>query len=245
MMNPLVSVVTVVYNSVTSIEATIESVLSQSTDKFEYIIIDGGSTDGTLNLIEKYKNRLSYFVSEKDNGIYSAMNKGVNVAKGDYCIFMNSGDAFCHPNVLSEISPVLKSMANGIVYGDVMTVRKEGVPVLKRAEEPGNKHRMYFCHQSAFACTHLLKKFPFDETYKMSADFKFFKQCYQHHIPFVHVPIPIAVFNLHGISKVQRLRGLRENIRVISENDRGFEKIRLLLRILPSYLFKQVRSWLS
>lgn len=243
--SPLVSVITVVYNNVAFIEKTINSVLSQIFDDFEYIIIDGGSTDGTLEIIKKYQNNLSHLISEKDRGIYDAMNKGVNVSSGKYCVFMNSGDIFANVNVMSDFQRELFPIHSDVVYGDVITVDSNGCRNYKKAENPGNKHRMYFCHQSAFASTRLLRLFPFDTKYPMSADFKFFKTCFQKKYVFKYVPQPVAIFSLTGVSKVQRIRGLEENMRVIIDVDSGIERIRLLLRIFPSYFIQRIRRSIS
>lgn len=100
---PSISVITVSYNAVTSIEKTMLSVLNQIYDRVEYIIIDGGSVDGTLEVIQKYVDRLGYWVSEPDKGIYDAMNKGILNASGDWIIFMNCGDIFVDDNVLYSL----------------------------------------------------------------------------------------------------------------------------------------------
>ena len=88
------SIITINYNHIEGLKRTIDSVISQTSSNYEYIIIDGGSTDGSVNIIKEYKEHLVYWISEKDNGVYHAMNKGVAQAQGDYCIFMNSGDCF-------------------------------------------------------------------------------------------------------------------------------------------------------
>ena len=95
--NPTLSVITIVYNNVRDIERTMLSVLNQTHPNIEYIVIDGKSTDGTLQIINQYQNRIGKLISEKDEGIYDAMNKGLAVATGDYVIFMNSGDEFFEP----------------------------------------------------------------------------------------------------------------------------------------------------
>ena len=105
---PLISIVTISYNAVNLIEKTILSVVEQDTADFEYIVIDGGSTDGTVEVIRKYENAISYWVSESDKGIFDAMNKALSVAKGDWVIFMNSGDCFYNNHVLSEIAIYMK-----------------------------------------------------------------------------------------------------------------------------------------
>lgn len=101
--NPLISVVTVSYNAVLTIEQTILSVINQTYPHIEYIIIDGGSTDGTVDIIKKYANRIAYWVSEPDKGIYDAMNKGIRTAKGEWINFMNAGDLFYSKDTLEKV----------------------------------------------------------------------------------------------------------------------------------------------
>ena len=99
---PIISVITVCYNAVANIEETMLSVLNQRYDKVEYIVIDGGSKDGTLDVIKKYANKLAYWISEPDKGIYDAMNKGIAKATGDWINFMNAGDKFINEEVLNK-----------------------------------------------------------------------------------------------------------------------------------------------
>ena len=112
-----ISVVTVCYNSVDTIEETMLSVLNQTYSDVEYIIIDGGSTDGTVDIIKKYADRIAYWVSEPDNSIYDAMNKGIAVATGDYINFMNSGDSFASKDSISNVLTNIKEDID-IVFGD-------------------------------------------------------------------------------------------------------------------------------
>ena len=101
---PLVSIVTVVYNGENFLEETIKSVINQTYENIEYIIIDGGSTDGTVDIIKKYEDKINYWVSEKDAGIYDAMNKGIEAFKGDYINFLNAGDSYVNNEVLNRAS---------------------------------------------------------------------------------------------------------------------------------------------
>jgi acetyltransferase-like isoleucine patch superfamily enzyme len=111
------SVITVCYNSIDTIEKTIKSVISQSYKNFEYIIIDGGSTDGTVTLINKYKEHLAVFLTEPDNGIYDAFNKGIKLAKGDYIGILNSDDTY-NSNTLELVASYTLNQPNAIIYGD-------------------------------------------------------------------------------------------------------------------------------
>lgn len=113
---PLISVITICYNE-PNLEKTCESVANQTYKNFEWIVIDGGSKQETLDIFKKYQNKMDYFVSEKDNGIYHAMNKGLRQAKGKYAIFLNAGDFFYAPDVLKKV--VSCGLDKDIVYADI------------------------------------------------------------------------------------------------------------------------------
>ena len=117
---PLISIVTVSYNAATTIEQTILSVINQDFEDFEYIIVDGGSTDGTVDIIKKYQDKITLWVSEPDRGIYDAMNKGIRLAKGEWINFMNAGDSFSNENTLNTcIQAILKHSNIEVIYSDV------------------------------------------------------------------------------------------------------------------------------
>ena len=118
---PLVSVVTVVFNGEKYLEETIQSVINQTYDNVEYIIIDGGSTDGTLDIIKKYEDRIDYWVSERDRGIYDAMNKGIDLASGEWINFMNAGDGLDSYSILNEIFSNKINLKIGLIYGNTNT----------------------------------------------------------------------------------------------------------------------------
>lgn len=242
MSNKLFSVITVVRNDCHNITKTAESVLSQEAGLFEYIIIDGDSTDGTKDIIECFRPQLAFYLSEQDHGIYNAMNKGLAEANGEYVIFLNSGDRFVDSTVLSKTASALQDISADVVYGDVMLGKSDGGDFVKKAQPPTNCHRMYFCHQSSFVRREVIQAMPFDEKYQMSADFKLMKQLFLQKNRFYHLDFPVAFFDRNGISNTQRAKGLSENIKIINECDSGMERVRLLLRIIPSYFFALLRS---
>ena len=229
---PLFSIVTVTYNCESTIQNTIESVICQTDADYEYIIIDGNSSDDTLKQIAKYKQHITTLISEPDSGIYDAMNKGIALSNGEWILFLNSGDFFSNRGALGDVTEHLKESRGGgdIVYGDIYIDRKSE-RILKIASEPCNKHRMYFCHQSAFVRTEIMKKIGFDATLKMSADLLFFKTCYYAQYKFRHIPVPVVVYDRNGISNTNRIEGLRENLRVIRMIDRFPVNILYYLRL--------------
>lgn len=175
-MNFKISIVTVCFNASSTIEVTIKSVLSQTYKDIEYIIVDGKSNDETLKIINKYKKKITKIISEKDNGLYDAMNKGVKLVKGDYVIFLNADDKFKDKNVVEH---VVNSIENKVdyVYGDIeffypdeykfiRISRTTSLLELKKGNMPP--------HQGTFVRKELLEKFPFDLKYRSSADFDFF-----------------------------------------------------------------------
>lgn len=230
-----ITVVTVAYNAKEALQTTMQSIHEQDYPNIEYIIIDGGSTDGTADMLSSYTGRLDRWVSEPDRGIYDAMNKGVHYATGDYCIFMNAGDTFMSPTTVSRV--VRSGMSADVVYGFVM---KDGK--VKKALSPRNCHKMYYCHQCAFTRTQSLRDYPFDIRHSMSADFKQSKQLLLAGRTFRMLPYAIAVFDTSGISNRQRSKGLWDNITVICEVDTFIYKCRLLPRLFFTYLLCKLRG---
>ena len=171
---PLISVVTVSFNCVKNIEKTICSVINQTYKNIEYIIIDGGSTDGTLDIIKKYDRYISYWKSGPDKGIYDAMNKAIKIANGQWISFMNCGDLFYNENVLSEVFNSDTSEFD-VIYGSVQKNWGDGKKLIVYPDEVKSVE-MPFCHQSSFVKTQYMKEFLFDTHYKVVADRNFFIQ---------------------------------------------------------------------
>lgn len=235
MEQPLVTVITVCYNAREMLLRTMNSVWAQTYKHVEYVIVDGASTDGTLELLEEYGGRIDHWVSESDKGIYDAMNKGVSMAKGKWVIFMNAGDCFADNHVLENVFSVPRQA--DVIYGDVV---KGGV--VKKASSPRNAHRMFFCHQSVFVKIESLKAFPFDISHKMSADFKQMKQLWLAGKQFLQLDFPIADFDVQGVSNTNRAVGLWDNICVIREVDSCLEQLRLLPRLYFVWLSCRLRG---
>ena len=202
-----VTVITVTFNCVSVLEKTIQSVLSQTLKNIEYIIIDGGSTDGTVDLIEKYKSHLSFWCSEKDNGIFDAMNKGVAHANGEWVNFMNAGDLFYDENILETVFTKNDTSKYDFIFGDnVVSVDNREIYKLAHPffEAKGLFKRMGFNHQSVFVRTNLARKYPFDLQYKIAADYNMINKIYEHGGKPLYVNKPLSVTNLDGVSAKNR-----------------------------------------
>lgn len=212
-----ISIVTVCYNAVDTIEKTIKSVIYQSYDDIEYIIIDGGSTDGTINIIKKYSDQIAYWISEPDKGIYDAMNKGAQHASGKYIIYMNSGDTFVNSDVINDLSGAF-SKDSDIIYGDNIMIY-EGKSVYHKARFFSKKDtNLPFNHQSTLTKTELIKLNPFDLRYKIAGDYHFFFNRYIIGNSFQYIPLPIANYSMDGISQQNVIKTFREVCQIQKRN---------------------------
>ena len=197
----LFSIITINYNNCEGLRQTIGSVVSQTYDDYEYIVIDGGSTDESVNIVKSFSDKIDYWVSEKDRGIYHAMNKGVARAHGDYCIFMNSGDSFFDDMVLKYIADY--NPYEDIVVGRLVSNEKGQVLFAP----PRYQLSLYYLysgtipHQSSFIKTELLRQFPYDENLKIVSDWKFYVQAViLQNCSVKYVDDYVATFDLGGIS---------------------------------------------
>lgn len=231
----IVTIITVCRNHAKELERTIRSVESQTWQEKEYLVIDGASTDDTLDVIKAHEASITRWVSEPDQGIYDAMNKGVKMAQGEWVIFMNAGDTFAGDDTLQRVFG--NPLDADVIYGDV--IKGE---LVKKAEAPRNAHRMFYCHQSAFVRTSCLREYPFDIRHKMSADFKQVKQLFLSGKRFRQLDFPVANFDTQGVSNRNRSAGLYDNIQVIRETDRLWEQVRLLPRLWITYLICRIRG---
>ena len=174
MKNPKITVVTICYNAVNTIEKTILSVINQTYNNIEYIVVDGASTDGTMDIIKKYDDRIAKWVSEPDNGIYDAMNKGIDMATGEWINFMNAGDIFFSCFSISSAFDIVDTISADIIYGYQVHSYKYGKYVRIRLSLDRFRYCMPIGHPSTFVKTSLMKECKFDTNFKIAADYNFF-----------------------------------------------------------------------
>lgn len=210
------SVITVNFNNCEDFAKTINSVKNQMYDDFEYIVIDGGSTDGSLGVINENHELIDFWVSEPDYGIYDAMNKGIKVAHGEYCLFLNSGDTFYDDNVLRNVHNMLDA---DIVCGNAMLTvgRNQKWTAPDVVDEHFWRQRNSLCHQSVFIRTSIIKENLYDTHLKIVSDYKFFfyelvvnKRSYK------HINITICNYGCDGVSANHK-KSDEEKIKVVDE----------------------------
>lgn len=216
-MHPKISIITATYNSVKTLEQTILSVVGQTYSSIEYIIIDGGSTDGTVDLLKKYNDKIAYWISEPDEGIYDAFNKGVAHATGDYVQFLGSDDCLCNEFVIEKIANEIEISVDilcaGVWVVDEINRLQFWATGLKAIEE-GYDYTM-IPHQGMFTRRNLLLKHPFDVSYRIVADYLFFLTCYyDEKVHFKYIETPVAFFSMGGFSGELSVLLQEENNRV-------------------------------
>lgn len=202
MQRPLISIITVVLNSVETIERTINSIINQSFADYEYIIIDGGSNDGTLDIIRKYSNYISFWISESDKGIYDAMNKGIAHAKGQYIGILNSDDWYV-TNSLSAVANQIQNNPNiDIIYGNVLGYYSESNIVVANSDHTKLCKGNSIGHSAAFVRKECYLKRNYKINYKIGADYDFFLWCLVSNYTFMKIDENISYFTYNGVSSV-------------------------------------------
>jgi glycosyltransferase involved in cell wall biosynthesis len=234
-----ISVITVVRNGEKTLEQTILSVLNQTYSNIEYIIIDGASTDGTVDIIKRYERRLACWISEPDKGIYDAMNKGIDKATGVWTNFMNSGDYYYNNDVISSFVGRL-SGAVDVFYGDTLIRRVWGDLITKPLRLDTLKEHIPFCHQSCFTRTDLLKRIKFDLRYKICADYNFYYNLYQANMRFFYIPLTVSVFEAtDGVSSSNTLAMYKECCQIAGKKNSIVR--RMQFKLLWLYIFFRKR----
>lgn len=229
------SIITVNYNDAFGLERTIKSVLSQTFRDYEFIIIDGGSTDGSVDVIKKYVNHIDYWVSERDGGIYPGMNKGLRQAKGEYVNFMNGGDCYHSADVLEKIF-ALETDAD-IITGahsenGLRNVGKGGVTML-------DLYKWAIDHQASFIRREVALRHPYDEKYRIVSDWKFFIEALIFdNCSFCYTDNIVVDVDMKGISNTNFELDSKEREAVLKEllPERILQDYRLLASIHPDLL---------
>lgn len=219
---PVFSIITITYNASRWLEQTMLSILSQSYPNIEYIIIDGGSTDGTVDIIKQYASGISYWISEPDKGIYDAMNKGLQKATGDYVWFINAGDSLHTSDIVQRVATLVqkKKALPDIIYGETTIVDEEGRSLgLRRLKAPKKltwksfRMGMLVCHQSFITKRSIAPLY--DLTYRYSADFDWCIRCLKDSRKIYNTRLILSNFMDGGVSSTQRKDSLRERYEIM------------------------------
>jgi glycosyltransferase involved in cell wall biosynthesis len=233
----LLSVITVNLNNAKGLLNTIASVAVQKNANLEHIVIDGASTDGSREIINKYKTCFAYSISEKDSGIYQAMNKGIKAAKGDYVLFLNSGDTFTSADVIAQLQQNIKNTHADIYHTDIVLIDERKNHAYMH-HYPTSVDTKYFLNNTISHQTASIRKSLFDvlgyynENYKIASDWEFFLKASKAGYSFTHLSsINISNFTLNGMSANYQL-GLNEMQDVLTKQHP--ELISLAKKPLPS-----------
>ena len=208
----MIDIVTINLNNKKGLERTIKSVLTQTfANEINYIIIDGGSTDGSVDVIKKYEDYIDYWVSEPDNGIFNAFNKSLSHLKGDYVLFLNSGDYLASETIIEGVSKYLGE--HDILYGNLIVFNENGnhicnvreIAYIKEKLDESFFKRTAMPHQASFIRTDYQKEHPYDETFKIAGDWKFFREAImKNKCTYSTIPFAISYYNEDGISSKNR-----------------------------------------
>ena len=231
------SIITINYNNASGLRRTIESVVNQTSLEFEYIVIDGASTDGSIEIIKEYKEKITFWVSEPDTGIYNAMNKGIHAAKGTYCQFLNSGDSLVTPNVTRKM--LFNLPDSSIVIGNMLKKLTSGK--ILRDKGTGNEKPTFLTfytgtlnHSCAYIKRSLFDKYGYyDENLKIVSDWKFYLIAVGlNNEGVAYKDIDVTYFDMDGISNSNSTLVLKER------------KI-VLEKLLPATVLVDYKQWSS
>ncbi len=232
------TIITVCLNESDKIERTVQSVIEQTYTDFQYVVIDGGSTDGTLDILEKHKDRIDILISEQDKGIYNAMNKGWRLATGNYVFYLNGGDHFYNSNVLKDV--LSNSFDADIVYGYKRTT--EGRDVKKGIEVITKEYlsRWTLPHQATFTRKVIFEKLKgFDESFVIRGDHDFFlRAILKYKATTKYIPVRVSLINLEGISYNNQILGAKETKRTVKQNFSYIERLLIYMKV-RKILFKE------
>ncbi len=208
------SIITVNFNDAQGLERTINSVIAQTFHDYEFIIIDGGSTDGSVDIIKKYESHVNFWVSEPDGGIYQGMNKGLRQAKGEYVNFMNGGDSYHSPDVLEVIFSINTN-------ADIITGSHAGSPHPNVGKGGVTMYSLYtgaVDHQASFIRRELALRHPYDEKYRIVSDWKFFIEALIFdNCSFYYTDVIVVDVDANGVSNTNKQLDRQERESVLKE----------------------------
>jgi len=217
-----VSLITVCFNAGPVLAETLDSVLAQSHNDIEMIVVDGASTDGTVDILARYSERLDHCISEPDKGIYDAMNKGLKLATGDVISFVNAGDLLMTPEVILQVVAAFEGAPVDAVYGDIIMVDENDITQVKRTWRSGGYDRERFRqgwmppHIATFIRKSVYDTYGhFNTDLRIAADYEIlFRFLYKHRIPTTHLPEILVRFRLGGMSNGSVKHVLKANTEV-------------------------------
>lgn len=249
---PKISIITVCFNSAKTIEQTIDSVVKQTYQNIEYIIIDGSSTDGTVDIIKKYEDKIAYWVSEPDEGIYDAMNKGIDKATGDYIYFLGADDCLVNKNIINIIINQIDDdtdVLSGVVWSVYPESKMQQVfsnNIKNTKFDDLEQRKIMAPHQGMFVKSSVMKNLKFDSKYKIGADYKFILILWnspQYKIK--KIEDIVAFYSAEGISNSNIIQRNQEYIEVLKEfglENKGFEQ---QFQVKKNYIKEAIKATLK
>jgi len=239
--NPNVSIVTVNLNGAEFLEETILSVVNQKYKNIEYLVIDGGSTDGSLDIIKKYEDKIDYWESSRDRGIYDAMNKGVSLSCGKWINFLNSGDVFFNDHVLDKIFYKNDYSNASIIYGDVEVRYSSGKKKINKSGKLSSLPKgSQFSHQAAFIRSEYHKINKYNIQKKIVADFEFFYLAKKNNINFEYINTIVSSVSSGGLSDIERIESIVGWWNVVEKSD--YLNLYYVIKILHEILKKKLKT---
>lgn len=245
---PVFSIITVVFNGAAVLERTLQSVSSQTYSRLEYIVIDGGSTDGTLELLDQYREHIDVLISEPDRGLYDAMNKGLDHASGDFVWFLNAGDEFAASDTVAKLAEAWQG--EDVLYGETVMLDESGVEAglrdYKRLPSALNwysfREGMVVCHQSLVVSRRIAQRYNLE--YPISADIDWairsLKRTEDSRIR--RVDFPLSRYLRGGLSARRRRRAWRDRLRISLKHYGWVQTLVFHFIIAIKYLWRRLRN---
>ena len=251
----LVSIITVTYNAEKYLEQTIRSVIAQTYPNIEYIIIDGGSTDGTIDIIKKYSDRIAHWVSEPDKGIYDAMNKGIRFAHGELIGIVNASDYYAKDTIQKVVEAYQTHPNAGILHGNINMLNEDGSLFKHKVADTNLQHLekgFFIFHPTFFVAKRVYDTMGlYDTTFRLAADYDFALRCWKAGTEFYHIDSVLSNFRVGGATNQQRQKSLAESKRALINNgvsEQAAEKTYLIWKskmrkdILARFVYDKLRK---